>query len=50
MYYYALGYFYQHWLVWLVQISKNRAVPVEVTMTKDISYLIRLKEDGLVKQ
>ena len=48
MYYYALGYFYQHWLVWLVQISKP-AVPVEVTMTK-LSYLIRLKEDGLVKQ
>lgn len=23
MYYYALGYFYQHWLVWLVQISKT---------------------------
>ena len=29
--------------------KQNRAVPVEVTMTK-AKYLIRLKEDGLVKQ
>ena len=26
MYYYALGYFYQHWLSWLVQISNNRVL------------------------